>query len=125
MYDLKLETMVNSSEARILRAQQRRYERRSNKFIQRHTNSNDQSLRINYDLQQVAYLQRERALLRREQRYLLLVRAMVSGKAYRTVEQSTREGNEVNARELRLAAAYWGYDFNQHVVTNWLTARAA
>ncbi len=99
--EMKIQFLVNSEEQRILRKQEVRSRNKQRKAKARQVNHNFHDInRVN--------LYAERMLLRREQRYLHLARAFWQGTPYRSVEQTTREGNEPNLDRLVNAIEHWG-----------------
>lgn len=115
--EMKLEFMVNTQEARILRAFEVRCKRKAKKTLLKH--------RTNYpvfdDERKLAYSTRMH--LRKEQRYLHLARAFIKDMPYKRVEESTREGNEPSMNELMKTLNDWGYFPDKVWVELWIDPR--
>ncbi len=62
----------------------------------------------------------ERLLLRKEQRLLFLARGYMVNKNYLDIENSVREGNEVNARDLQHEVNSWDIPATQADIEDWL-----
>lgn len=99
--EMKMEYQVNAHEATLLRKDEVKLTKRARKC---RTLGSNGLFRVEAERID-AY--NERMLLRKEQRYLHLARALLKGTPYKVVETTTREGNEPNLNELTDTIEYW------------------
>lgn len=138
MFDyMRYHGKVLAFESRQLRTDTKKFQRKAQKAENLRVKLNDEmgdgeaspkdnilSVRYHTHLARAISAQKDRVEIRREARLMNLVVGFVRGKEYTTVENSVREGNEVDPLELRDELNRWGVNPPKSVVINWLSTDA-
>ena len=111
--EMKLTYMMAASNQTVLRKQEIRCKRKAKR-----------QSKENYPTwaERRQQLYSSRMSIRKELRTLHLVRAFVSGRVYRSVENQVREGNEVKVEDMMVTLREFGYFPCPTAVAMWLGA---
>lgn len=113
-YNMKFNYCLNSERSKVMRKMEVKCRDNQRKADVRGTTNYPTWGQRRQDI----YVERMKARL--EQRYIHLARALVKGQSYLEVEQSTREGNEVNTEYLMAVLNNYGYRPDVAYVASWL-----